>query len=160
MTKRIDIDLRFEKILGNKFLSELENKAIFQNSDGSYELFNHYCITKTGESQYLVTTKTSFFSHTFYSLKNAVIWCTYDKRNKFIECIKVIDLDRKLSSLDAVLVLHKKLFARANTTESKMIYVAKLNEEKLQKNQVQRELNGLASESRRWQLSRFNNQTN
>lgn len=153
--KTKDIEHKFERILGDKLLKNLENLTVFKNPNGTYELFNYYLIEKVAEKQYRVTTKTTFTSHIFYSLKNAAIWCTYDKRNNFTNTVRILDLDRKLASLEANIILHKKLYKTAKDNESKLIYVAKFNEERLKKSAIQRELNKYEDESKRWQMHRL-----
>jgi hypothetical protein len=155
MNNRLDVESKFEKVLGTKLLKDLENLTIFKNQHGNYELFNYYIITKIADKQYQVTTKTSFTTHIFYSLKNAAIWCTYDKRNNFHASTRILELDRKLASLEAKLILHKKLYKNTKNNESKLIYIAKFNEERLQKASIQRELSRYEDESKRWQLKRL-----
>ena len=61
--------------------------SIFKNQDGSYELFNKYIINKIN-NRYQVNKKVSYTSKNFSTLKNAVTWCIFDKRNKIRESIQ------------------------------------------------------------------------
>ena len=47
MVKRNNPEKQLEKLMKSDFLGELEDVIIFQNTDGSYELFNTYRINKT-----------------------------------------------------------------------------------------------------------------
>jgi len=67
----------------------------------------------------------------------------------------VIDLDMSLSSVEVHIAIHSKLFKKAKKTEDKLIYLAKLNQDKLQKSAMSEELSKYIQDSYNWQQKRF-----
>ena len=92
----------------------------------------------------------------FNVLKNAVAWCTYDKRNNIYDTNRIYDLDNKLSSIDAAILVHQRLAKKAKKLEEKLIYLAKLGEEKMEKKQIVEELDRYVESSKIWQSKQFN----
>ena len=88
-------------------------------------------------------------------MKNAVCWCVLDKIGKYHLANRVIDLDMNLSSVEVHISIHSKLFKKAKKTEDKLIYLAKLNEDKFQKKAMSEELNQYIANSYVWQQKRF-----
>ena len=76
--------------------------------------------------------------NSFCNMKNAVCWCVLDKIGKYNLADRVIDLDMHLSSVEVHISIHSKLFKKAKKTEDKLIYLAKLNQDKLQQKAVNR----------------------
>jgi len=155
MVKRNNPEKQLEKLMKSDFLGELEDVIIFQNPDGSYELFNTYYINKTIKNEYVVTMATTFTTHTFNELKHAVAWCTYDKRNLLYKAERVLLLDNLLAGLEVDISLHTKIFKNTKNTEDKLIFLAKLSEDKLKKKHIMDELLTYVSDSKRWQTKRF-----
>lgn len=135
-----------------KRLSEL---SIIQGPDGSYFLFSKYSIRKNN-GYYVVELDKIAGSKSFNVLKNAVAWCTYDKRNSIYETNRIYDLDNKLSSIDAAILIHQKLAKKSKNLEEKLIYLAKLGEEKMEKRQILDELDTYVTSSKIWQSKQFN----
>jgi hypothetical protein len=52
--------------------------------------------------------------------------------------------------------IHQSLYKKANKPDDKLIYLAKLNEDRLRKKSVIKELEDYVSESNIWQSKRFN----
>jgi hypothetical protein len=153
-TKKHNTD-KIEKIITSEIIGDLEDIVIFQNTDGSYELFNTYMIEKKSEKEYYVSMKKTYTEHTFYSIKNAVTWCIFDKRNRIVEANKILLLDHRLGGLDTDILLHTKIFKNSKNSEDKLIFLAKLNEDKLKKKTVTDELYGYINDSKQWQTKRF-----
>jgi hypothetical protein len=89
-------------------------------------------------------------------LKHAVTWCTYDKRNRIMESKRILDLDHQLTSLDSAIAIHQNLTKRTKNTEDKLIYLAKMGEEKVRRSRICKELEQYVVESKLWQAKRFN----
>jgi hypothetical protein len=51
--------------------------------------------------------------------------------------------------------LHTKIFKNSKNSEDKLIFLAKLNEDKLKKKTVTDELYGYINDSKQWQTKRF-----
>lgn len=129
--------------------------AIFKNIDGSYELFNRYIIIEDDNQSFIVTPKFTSQVRSFSTLKNAVTWCIFDKRNKFREIIRIEELDRMIGSTEVSMTIQKRLIKKSRSIENKLIYIAKLSEEKAKKQRMVQEMASYISESRNWQTKKF-----
>jgi len=150
----IDIEREFSRVLSKHELDKLQNIAIFQNESGVYEVFNSYLIRKTKEGV-LVELYNGDVVNNFCSMKNALCWCIFDKRNKASTAKRIMELDLKLSAVDVSLNMHQKLFKKTKDSENRMIYLAKLNEDKFRKRQMTMELDSYISESNYWQRKSY-----
>jgi len=152
--KKIQFD-KLQKMIPNSEMKSLQDLIIYQESDGSYQLFNRYVINKKSVSEYVVTTTFSDDPSMFNTLKNATAWCIFDKRDKFYEARRILELDNKLGGVDVDIMIHQKLFNKSKTDEDKLIYIAKLNEDRIKKQMIIDELDSYVSESKIWQERRF-----
>lgn len=149
------LEEKFNSFVNSGTMPEIEDIMVFQTSDGEYELYNKYYISRTPDKSYVVTMKDTHAHHTFYKLKNAVVWCTYDKRNKISDADKIIDLDLKLHGADSNAEVYTGLFKKTKNVDSKLLYAAKLTEEKVKKTYILAQLDLLVTEAKNWQLKRF-----
>lgn len=149
-------ETRIEKFVSQQLLQSLQDIVIYQENDGSYKLFNAYTISKNPQKEYVVTGNTANTNTKFYVLKNAVSWCIFDKRNKMYEARRITELDNKLVSVDVDINIHQNLFKKSKVTDDKLMYLAKLNEDRIKKKNIIRELEGYVTESNSWQKRRFN----
>ena len=155
MNKRYSAEKQLAKLMKPNIIGDLEDVIIFQNTDGSYELFNMYHITKNENNEYIVTMHTTFTTHNFNTLKHAVAWCTFDKRNMFYQANRILKLDNLLAGLEVDISLHTKIFKNAKDTENRLIVLSKLSEDKLKKRRYTDELYTYINDSKRWQTKRF-----
>ena len=149
---------KLTKTVSTMDFDKLSELSIMQGPDGSYFLFNKYIITKIN-GYYNVEIDHVADSKTFNVLKNAVSWCTFDKQNRISESNRIYDLDNKLASVDSEIQVHQNLVKKAKKLEEKLIYLAKLGEEKMERKQISEELAGYVTSSRTWQEKRFNKTT-
>jgi hypothetical protein len=156
MVKKNNPEKQLEKLMKADFIEKIEDVIIFQNPDNSYELFNMYHINKNDNNEYVVKMHTTFTTHTFNILKNAVAWCTFDKRNMLYKANRIRDLDSLLAGLEVDISLHTKIFKNSKNSDDKLIVLAKLSEDKLKKKQLTEELYGYINDSKNWQTKRFN----
>lgn len=152
--KKYNFD-RIQKIITAPELALLQDLIIFQETDGSYQLFNKYVIQKMALSEYKVTVSTSDAACIFTSLKNATAWCIFDKRNKFYETRRILELDTKLVGIEVDILVHLSLFKKAKTSDDQLIYVAKLREDRIRKKMMTEELESYTADSKEWQSRRF-----
>ena len=155
---RIDvnkIDRKLDKIMSNSEFAKLQDVVIFKDTDGTYSLFNKYHIKKKDVTDIVVSLNNGDDVNSFFSMKNAVCWCVLDKIGKYQLADRVINLDMHLSSLEVHISIHSKLFKKAKKTEDKLIYLAKLNQDKLQKTAMSEELSKYIQDSYNWQQKRF-----
>jgi len=143
--------------MNNKDLkNKIHDLLILKNDDGSYYLFGKYLITHT-QGLYTLTvqdedTETYFFN----SLKNAVTWCVFANNKKYKEVKRIAELDSLMSSLDVSIAQHKKLVNnKQKHKEDRYIYLAKLYEEKLKKQQVLNEITEFVNLSKYLQTKKF-----
>jgi len=146
---------KFTKTISNAEMEKLSELTIIQGPDGSYFLFNQYSIRKINDC-YIVEKDNIAGTKSFNVLKNAVSWCTFDKRNNIYESNRILDLDIRLASVDSEIQVHQKLVKKAKNLEEKLIYLAKLGEEKMERKQISEELAGYVNSSKIWQEKRFN----
>ena len=146
---------KLTKTISESDMEKLSELSIMQGPDGSYFLFNRYTIKKHN-GYYNVEIDRIAGTKSFNVLKNAVSWCTYDKRNSIYESNRILDLDNKLASVDSEIQVHQKLVKKAKNLEEKLIYLAKLGEEKMERKQITEELQGYVTSSKIWQDKRFN----
>lgn len=156
MNKRYNPEKQLEKLMQTEILGDLEDIIIFQNTNGSYELFNSYTITKNKQNEYIVMMHTTHTECCFYTLKHAVAWCTFDKRNMLYQATRILQLDNLLAGLEVDISLHTKIFKNSKLSDDKLIFLAKLTEDKLKKKQFMDEIYTYINDSKKWQTKRFN----
>jgi hypothetical protein len=156
MVKRNNPEKQLEKLMKADFVGQLEDVIIFQNPDNSYELFNTYHIDKNENNEYIVKMHTTFTSHNFNTLKHAVAWCTFDKRNLLYQSDRIHKLDNLLAGLEVDISIHTKLFKNSKNADDRLIFLSKLSEDKLKKRRITDELYTYINDSKRWQINRFN----
>lgn len=145
---------KLEKTVFKMDFDKVSELSIMQGPDGSYFLFNKYTINKI-DDYYVVTKDSVAGTKSFNILKNAVAWCTYDKQNIFYEANRILELDNKLASVDSEIQVHQNLAKRAKKLEEKLIYLAKMGEEKMERKQITEELAGYVTSSKIWQNKRL-----
>lgn len=143
------------KTISKTELTNLKEITIYQESDGSYRLFDEYTIRKVNESYEVEIDRIAGITK-FNVLKNAVTWCTYHKKNNIYETNRILELDRKLASIGTSILVHQNLLKIAKNADDKLMYLAKLIEEKRQRNMLTDELSGYIESSKIWQRKRFN----
>ena len=146
---------KLTKTIPESEMKRLSELSIIQGPDGSYFLFSKYSIKKN-DGYFVVEMDRIAGNKSFNVLKNAVAWCTYDKRNNIYDTNRIYDLDNKLSSIDAAILVHQRLAKKAKKLEEKLIYLAKLGEEKMEKKQIVEELDRYVESSKIWQSKQFN----
>jgi hypothetical protein len=151
----VKIDKKLDKMIKNSEFAKLQDVVIFQDTDGIYNLFNKYHIKKKDTNDIVVSLNNGDDVNSFFSMKNAVCWCVMDKLGKYGLANRVIDLDMNLSSVEVHISIHSNLFKKAKKTEDKLIFLAKLNQDRLQKKAMSEELDQYIRDSYAWQQRRF-----
>lgn len=147
--------LKIENFLKKEFNSNLKDICIIQSEDGSFELFNEYVIRKQTNGLYNVSPLYIISSHQFTSLKNAFTWCIFHKYKRFKDTKRIEELDLLLSSVNVTLFQQKKLLLKSKDLENKLIYNAKIHEEKIKKNIMLKELTNYINISKHLQTRKF-----
>ena len=155
MITETEIERKLTRIISYKERKDIESISIFEISKNYYSVFGKYFIHKKSKNNVEVTELNGEVVHSFFSMRNAICWCIYDLRGRYIAANRVITLDRNISNEEAQIQVHNNLFQRAKTTDDKLIYLAKLNEEKLKRSQMSGELEDYIAESDFWQQQKF-----
>ena len=154
MNKKQKKAQQVEKFIKTQFLDVLQDIVIFQDDTGNYELFNLYVIQKQNK-EYIVTMKNTYTEHSFHTLKNACTWCILDKRNMVVEAKRVLNLDHRLASLEVDIFSRTQLFNKSKSSDNKLLFLSKINEDRIKKQQAMTELHMYINETKRWQNRRF-----
>jgi hypothetical protein len=142
------------KILNKEKMSILERKMIFQDDDGSYNLFGTYIIKKTIMG-FVVEKKYTHIVQTFMDLRNAVTWSTLDKCQNFNDSARVLYLDQLLSGTTQNMMAHENLCKKTKDLEKRILYLNKINEDKIKKRSISIELNNYTEKCKMWQYRQF-----
>lgn len=143
---------KLENFFERELTPKLKDLLIVKGEDGAYHLFGKYKIIRDMHGYYNVhNTKKFQESIRFSSLKNAVTYCVFEKNNRKDYNKRLIELDDIISSLDAAIIMHKKLLVSQKPLEDKLIFLTKLEEEKRKKRKLSEEINTYIETSKRWQ---------
>jgi hypothetical protein len=145
---------KISQFLSKEFFNNMSDVAIIQHEDGSYEFFNRYIVhqVKTG---YQVHLKYNSDVKLFSSVKNALTWCIFEHRTKFMQARRIEYLDSMIAGTEASIEVHKNLIRKTTNTENQLIYIAKLSEEQAKRKQMVQEMTSFINESKTWQTRKF-----
>lgn len=142
-----------KRLLNRDSISELAEIVVVHDVDG-YVMFNDFKISQT-DKNFEVSRFSTHCRHNFYTLKNAVIWCTLTKRNLIYQANNILSLDKMLEGAVANSVLHEHLSKKTKNSINKSLYFAKLEEDKSKKSYILREIENYAKEVKKWQYRQF-----
>jgi hypothetical protein len=136
-------------------LDALKDIAIIQISNSEIEMFGKYSVTKI-KDQHLVRRKTDDIQHEFRNSKAAAAWCILDKTNKIVEANRLLELDRKISSLE----IEQKIYENpAKDMLGSAIKQALLTETRLKIRSNLKESDKYITIAHQWQTRGYNNGT-
>lgn len=142
------------KLVNKDMIRQLQRTVVFKNDAGDYELYGQYVISEH-KNGFCIKRTNDKVEGVFGSIKNAITWVNYDHRNKVYESKRVKDLDSALSGLEVSIQLHERMYKKSKTADAKMLFLTKLQEDKLKKKQITRELDSLIQYSNVQQMKRF-----
>ena len=89
-------DQEFERLLRQEFRDVMPN-TLWQNDDGSYQVFGHYHIhpERPGYRVFCSATDVGVFSST----RTALSWCIADKNKSYNTALEILTVDTKLTAL-------------------------------------------------------------
>lgn len=145
------------KIVDKKTLQEIQNKVVFKSSENQYELYGRYVISQQDQN-YIISTSSDNTLGIFGSIKSAVAYITYDLRCMIHESKRVLELDSRLTGLEVAIQIHERLYNKSKDFEHKLIYLSKLQEDKLKRKQTLHELNSFVRSAYDWQMRKFKQQ--
>lgn len=155
MINDIELERKFNKMISSKEIDELQDISIFETSKDNYIVFKKYYVVKKSKTNIDVSLANGEVIYSFSSMRNAICWCIFDKRGKYVLANRIITLDRSISNEEAQINIHKNLFKKSKKTEDKLIFLAKLNEDKLKRNTMYQELENYINQSDYWQKHKF-----
>lgn len=138
-----------EKIINENTVDKIKNTAVIKEGN-QYRLFEKYIIKQT-KVGFQVTRISDDNSKLFTSIKYAVTWATLDKRNLIVEANRVLQLDDILAGLE----VSTKLLEKYNKKTQNFVYLNKLNENRLKKVSLIKELESYSVKAKQWQLTQF-----
>lgn len=147
---------KISTFLSKEFNTRLGEISVFENEDGSYELFNRYTVLKDPYG-YKVIIKNQIDHKVFSSLKIAVTWCIFEKRNNIIKSKRIEYLDAMINGTEMAINNHRRLVRNCKDNNAKLVYIAKLSEEKAKYKAMTIELSKFVLESKFWQNQTFAN---
>ncbi len=159
MITETDIERKLNRIISYREMKDIQSISIFELSKNYYSVFGKYFINKKSKTNVEVILLNGDVVHSFFSMRNAVCWCICDLRGRYVSANRIIALDNNISNEEAQMTVHKRLFKSAKSTGEKLIFLAKLNEEKLKRSQMFGELEDYIAESNFWQQQKFNLKT-
>ena len=151
-----DTILKIQNLLPEKELESLQKILIYQETDGSYKAYGTYSITKNIDGIYTVSVKGTYTEKNFYKLKNALAWCSFDKRMMYRESNRLHQLDQLVFGVDTEIQIHSRLMKKAKNEESTLIYLSKLLQNKAKKRSFTNEITNYIGDYQRWQNKMFN----
>ena len=149
----LDMYAILKKLLSKEELSGLSGIVVVEDTNG-YVMFNEYHIEPMKRG-YRVTSFVTHCNHVFYSLKNSVMWCTLDKRKKVLESNQILVLDKMLEGAIANAELHKHLSEKTKNVDNRTLYFSKLQEDRVKKKHIMKQLDSYAEEVKKWQYQQF-----
>jgi len=147
---------KLAKFVINELNTSLNNVFLFKdNETNQYWLFNRYCISEKNNGLFELNLTFNDTKHTFNSLKIAVCYCIFDNLNKFHETNVIKSLDVQLAGIDVSIHQLRLLLGKTKDFDSKMIYIAKLNEELLRKKKIKQQTDKFVDFAKNLQSERF-----
>lgn len=146
---------KFEKILGKSSIHKLQDVFVTVESKNKYRLFNKFIVEKISTHEILVQKIDSNINNSFSNLKNSVAWCVFYNHGQLYQSDRILELDRKLSGLELEIINQKRLFKKTKLVEDKLLFLDKLNENKLKKTIYSNQLEKLLQESSDYQRKKF-----
>jgi hypothetical protein len=147
--------LKLEKVISQEYIDELRDIIIYQDIDGSFNLYGKYTVIKTVDGVYKVNVDTTYTEQIFYKLTNAIAWCSFDKRKLYNKASRLQQLDRLVYSMDTEIQIQAKLLKKTKDPSNAIIYLSKLSNNKAKKRNFISELNYFITEYKNYQNGLF-----
>lgn len=155
-----DTLIAIQKVIPNKDITALKDIIIFQTDDGTYNAYGKYIITRKNDGTYLVSVIGTYTEKNFYKLKNALAWCSLDKRLLIKNAKRLHQLDQMIFGMDTEIQIHNNLIKKTKNEDSALIYLSKLSQNKAKKRSYVHELQFFLNEYQKWQTMMFDTKPN
>ena len=150
----IDLEKKFNKVIGEKNIDFIKDILIVQLADNTYSLYGKYIIKRIEKDSFNIEANNEIIAN-FCNIKNAVTWCMFDKTNRLHQANRVQSLDKSLISINVDMMIHEKMYKKAKDSESKLMYLAKLTEDRYKQKTVINELSAYIKQTITWNYNRF-----
>jgi len=146
---------KVEKFLEREMYSDLQDLLFLSDENGSYFLFSLYHVTKTPDGYYEVSYNNDDNREAFFTVRNAVSWCIFEKNKKYAQSARIKDLDLQLSGATMDINNTRRLLKKTKDVDYQMIYLSKLEQAKAKKKSILVELDSFINMSKYWQTKKF-----
>ncbi len=106
MMNDIELERKFSRMFASKELDDLQDISIFETSKDNYVVFKNYNVIKKSKTDVDVRLINGDLVHSFSSMRNAICWCIFDKRGKYVLASRIITLDRGISNEEVQINVH------------------------------------------------------
>lgn len=148
-------DLAIEKAFRKEFPKILTN-LIFQNEDGSFEIFGRYVIKKEKAVCHVYCSDTTM--GVFSNTKTALSWCIATKFSNYNLARDILILDNKLRALTNDITIRANVAERSKNSLFRETVETKLETKIIHKKQVEQQLNKCVNYAKYYQQKGFNNE--
>jgi len=149
-------DQEFERLFRQEFRNVMPN-TIWQNDDGSYQVFGHYCIQseRPGFRVFCSATDVGVFSST----RTALSWCIADKHKSYNTAREILALDNKLTSLTHDINARAAVGDRSKDPALRETILTKLETKIIRKKLLENQLTKCVNWAKYCQQRGFDNET-
>lgn len=141
-------------IINKENIDNVSKHLIYPDKRG-YVMYDEYLVKTLKSGDFIVEKNKTFTVKKFNSLRNAIIWVTFDKSNKIMYSKKIEELDILLGSIDTNIQIQKNLIKDNKNLESIALAHTKITEESTKKNYLLGELDYFIDLSRMLQEQHF-----
>jgi hypothetical protein len=130
-------DQEFERLLRQEFREGMPN-TLWQNNDGSYQVFGHYRIhpERPGYRVFCSATDVGVFSST----RTALSWCIADKNKTYNTARELLSIDTKLTALTQDINARAAVGDRSQNPQLRETILTKLETKIIQKKLLENQL--------------------
>ena len=150
---------KVEKFLVREMNTDVQDLLFLSDENGSYFLFNLYIVSKTPSGYYEVSYNNDDNKEAFFTVRNAVSWCIFEKNKKYSQSARIKDLDLQLSGATMDINNTRRLLKKTKDVDYQMIYLSKLEQAKAKKKSILAELDSFINISKYWQTKKFMDNT-
>lgn len=144
---------KLNKFFDDELNSDLRDVLITCDQSGRYTLFGEYSIIPTTSGYYRIRGNNIDLELT--NIKNALAYVTLIHAGKHSEARRVQQLDLRLCSVNVELAVHRNILRNRSSTDSKLLYIIKIQEDSIKKRRIVDEIKSHINSSIRIQEHKF-----
>jgi hypothetical protein len=143
-----------KNIVNKENIDNISKYLIYPDNKG-YVAYGEYKIKTNNLGEIIVEKDKTHTLKIFNSLRNAIIWATFDKSNKIMYCKKIEELDILLASIDTNIKIQKNRIKGGKNLENISLAHTKITEETCKRTYLLTELENLILVSKSLQEQYF-----